>query len=483
VIGMLGLLARTKLDGAQNAYLGAARDSADHLLSLVNDLLDFARIEAGKLELESAPVDLERLVQGVTELLSPRAHEKNVEVAWTVAADVPSVLADDGRLRQILFNLAGNAVKFTEQGGVTIAVSRASATARDGRVRVRFQIDDTGPGVPAEARERVFEEFGHTDPSHAIKYGGAGLGLAVVKRLVAAMDGTVGIDDSPQGGSSFWFEAGFAVVESEPRKAVLRKIAVVVASPSRQVRETAAGQIAACGGGVTLLESLEGFAPVSGEEPAILVDHAFAAESELVSRPQKRRALVLLRPEERELIEKYRAAGWSGYLIKPLRRTSVAARVLAAMSGVAAPSRGAAAAPEDERVAPATVAGIRVLVAEDNPVNALLVTSLLKREGCSVELAGSGEEALEALSRTRYDLVLMDMRMPRIDGLVAARTLRERGDTTPIIALTANAFEEDRKACMEAGMDDFLTKPVDAAALKAALARWTKQDRRDKLAS
>jgi CheY-like chemotaxis protein len=407
VIGMLGLLARTKLDGAQNAYLGAARDSADHLLSLVNDLLDFARIEAGKLELESAPVDLERLVQGVTELLSPRAHEKNVEVAWTVAADVPSVLADDGRLRQILFNLAGNAVKFTEQGGVTIAVSRASATARDGRVRVRFQIDDTGPGVPAEARERVFEEFGHTDPSHAIKYGGAGLGLAVVKRLVAAMDGTVGIDDSPQGGSSFWFEAGFAVVESEPRKAVLRKIAVVVASPSRQVRETAAGQIAACGGGVTLLESLEGFAP----------------------------------------------------------------------------SRGAAAAPEDERVAPATVAGIRVLVAEDNPVNALLVTSLLKREGCSVELAGSGEEALEALSRTRYDLVLMDMRMPRIDGLVAARTLRERGDTTPIIALTANAFEEDRKACMEAGMDDFLTKPVDAAALKAALARWTKQDRRDKLAS
>src|SRR5215469_16347555 len=186
VIGMLGLLARTKMDGAQRAYLGAARESADHLLWLVNDLLDFARIEAGKVELEAAPVTMELLVQGVTELLSPKAHEKGLDIAWTVDEDVPDVLADDGRLRQILFNLAGNAVKFTETGGILLTVTRAGG--RKGRATLRFAVRDTGPGVPREAHDRVFEEFGHADPAHAVRFGGAGLGLAVVKRLVEAME-------------------------------------------------------------------------------------------------------------------------------------------------------------------------------------------------------------------------------------------------------------------------------------------------------
>jgi signal transduction histidine kinase len=186
VIGMLGLLARTKMDGAQRSYLQNARESADHLLSLVNDILDFARIEAGRLELETAPVDAETIVQGVAELLSPKAHEKGLEIAWAVDGDVPAVLADDGRLRQILFNLAGNAVKFTETGGVLITVEAFDGGGGEESVGLRFLVRDSGPGEPESARERIFDEFGHADPSHAARYGGAGLGLAVVRRLVDA---------------------------------------------------------------------------------------------------------------------------------------------------------------------------------------------------------------------------------------------------------------------------------------------------------
>ncbi len=477
VIGMLGLLARTRMDGAQKAYVTAARASAEHMLGLVNDLLDFARIEAGKLELECAPVDIEALVQGVAELLSPRAHEKGLEIAWAVDGDVPDVVADDGRLRQILFNLAGNAAKFTETGGVLI---RVAAKAKGSRTRLRFTVADTGPGVPAHARERIFEEFGHADPQHASRYGGAGLGLAVVKRLVEAMDGDVGVEGKPGEGALFWFEATFDVAGPANRGAPLDGVSVVVASPSAQVRDAACAQVAAAGGQALCDGDLDAVLARAPEEAPVLVDHALAGDRPLALKPRGRKALILLKAEERHLIEKYRGAGYSGYLIKPLRRVSLAERVLAIAPGAPAASGPRA---DDERVAAAGVAGVRVLLVEDNPVNALLVQTLLKREGCSVELAGSGEEALEALARGRYDLVLMDMRMPGMDGPAAARALRAREDSTPIIALTANAFEEDRRACLDSGMNAFLTKPLEPAALRAMLIRWTNRDGRVKLAS
>ncbi|MBU7576027.1 MAG: hypothetical protein KAF64_21890, partial [Hydrogenophaga sp.] len=187
VIGMLGLLQRTRLDGAQRAYLDSARTSAEHLLGLVNDLLDYARLEAGKLEFDAVPVCLESLVRGVAELLSPKAHDKGLEIAWSVAADAPDVLADEGRLRQVLFNLAGNAVKFTGSGGVRISVERVNGAAR--RPKLAFIVDDTGPGVPPEARERIFEEFGHVDASDAGRFGGAGLCPDVETTLGLALGG------------------------------------------------------------------------------------------------------------------------------------------------------------------------------------------------------------------------------------------------------------------------------------------------------
>ena len=474
VIGMLGLLSRTRLDGAQRAYAEAARSSAEHLLGLVNDLLDYARLEAGKLEFDHAPVDVEALVRGVAELLSPRAHEKGLEIAWSVAPGAVDIMGDEGRLRQVLFNLAGNAVKFTESGGVRIVVERIGGA--DKAPRLAFIIDDTGPGVPAEARARIFEEFGHVDASDASRFGGAGLGLAVVSKLAAAMQGAVSVGDRPDGpGARFRFEAVFEAATGVPeRGAPLTGHAVAVVSPDPFVRAAAKDQIVASGG------------TVREDAGIVLIDHA-ARETDhgLVRRPADGRAIVLLKPAERDLIARYRGAGFHGYLIKPLRRASLAERVLAASGTGQAHQPGLAPSPpaEDDRVAPTRFSGTRVLLVEDNPVGALLAATLLRREGCAVETAASGHEAVDAMKRARYDLVFMDMRMPGMDGPSAARAIRAVGDRTPIVALTANAFAEDRKACLEAGMDDHLVKPLELDSLRAALARWTNRTDRAKVAA
>ncbi len=474
VIGMLGLLSRTRLDGAQRAYAEAARSSAEHLLGLVNDLLDYARLEAGRLEFDHAPVDLEALVRGVAELLSPRAHEKGLEIAWSVAPEAADVMGDEGRLRQVLFNLAGNAVKFTESGGVRIAVDRTGGS--DISPRLTFTIDDTGPGVPAEARARIFEEFGHVDASDAGRFGGAGLGLAVVSKLAAAMRGAVTVDDRPGGpGARFRFEATFeAAPAAAERGAPLTGHAVSVVTRDPFVRAAAVDQIEASGG------------TVQADAAIVLIDHAAREAGQgLVQKPSGARAIVLLKPAERDLIARYRGAGFHGYLIKPLRRGSLAERILAASrSGDGRPpGLPSPPPPEDDRVAPTRFSGTRVLLVEDNPVGALLAATLLRREGCAVETAASGHEAVDAMKRARYDLVFMDMRMPGMDGPSAARAIRARGDRTPIVALTANAFAEDRKACLEAGMDDHLVKPLELESLRASLARWTNRTDRAKVAA
>ena len=473
VIGMLGLLTRTRLDGAQRSYAEAAKESAEHLLGLVNDLLDYARLDAGRLEFDPAPTDLESLVRGVAELLSPRAHDKGLEIVWSVAPDAPDVMADEGRLRQVLFNLAGNAVKFTEEGAVRIAVERAGGEAS--RPMLAFIVDDTGPGVPPEARARIFEEFGHVDVSDATRFGGAGLGLAVVKRLAEAMGGTVTVSDRPDGaGSRFRFEAPFDIASDRPaRDRPLDDMGVAIRSPDASVVTAAKAQIEASGG------------HVDDGASVTLIDHAEAAAAGL---PLARgavtgKSIVLLKPADRDLIARYRAVGFHGYLIKPLRRASLAERVVAAIGAqeVAAPGARRNPPPEDDRVTPVRFAGTRVLLAEDNPVGALLAKTLLRREGCVVETAATGEEAAAAMKRARYDLVFMDMRMPGMDGPAATRAIRARGDQTPIVALTANAFAEDRKACLDAGMDDHLTKPLEPEALRSALARWTRSEVRAKV--
>ncbi|CAN7346098.1 response regulator [Caulobacter sp. LjRoot300] len=474
VLGMARLLEGTRLTAEQRAYVGALRESGDHLLSLVNDVLDFARLGATAIELHAAPVDVENLLRQVAELLSPRAHEKAIEIAWAAAPGLPTILADEGRLRQVLLNYAGNAIKFTETGGVLLSAERVA----DGRLR--FSVRDTGPGVAPKARAAIFEAFVQTDPSHQAQLGGAGLGLAIVARLAGAMGGEAGVGGELGQGADFWFEAPFEVASTAPAPADLPLAGrtVAIASPNAMVREAAIRQVRASGGqalsGETVAVALKG-APA---DAVLLLDAApintkGAGPRGALKAPAGRACVALLTPDQRDRIPKLKAAGL-GYLIKPLRRASLIAQVLAARPAtkIQVVETTASTAHEDDRIAPAAAPGVRVLLAEDNPINALLARALLEREGCKVDRIASGDEAVSALSRGFYDLILMDLRMPGLNGLEATRALRERGVTTPIVALTADAFDEDRRACLAAGMNDFLAKPLTPSALRGVLTNW-----------
>lgn len=462
VIGMAELLARTPLDRDQQAYLAAIRDCGQHLLGLVNDVLDLAKIDADQLELHRAPLDVEALLQGVCELMSPRAHAKGLEIAWRAAPALPQVMADEGRLRQILFNLAGNAVKFTETGGVSLS---AEAGAADQGVRLRFTVADTGQGIAHEDQARIFKPFAQAAAGDARPFDSTGLGLSIVERLVRAHGGRLGVDSSRGDGAAFWFEAGFDVAAEATAARPLAGMTVAVASPSDVVREAACAQVRACGG--EALACLDLSAAASSGADVVLVDWALRSGRRALRPIAGRPCIVLLRPEERARISSCRKAGFAGYLIKPLRRSSLAERVLAAAGATISPS----APPTDERAQPPAPRGARVLVAEDNAINAMLVLALLKREGCEAQRVETGEEAVRAARDGCFDCILMDLRLPVMDGIAATRRLRALGVTTPIAALTADAFEEDRHACLAAGMDDFLTKPLDPAALSSLLSR------------
>jgi len=463
VLGMARLLEGTRLTAEQRSYVAALRESGEHLLGLVNDVLDFAKLGEGKVDLHLAAVDIEGLLRSVCELLSPRAREKALEIAWAAPAGIGRVLADEGRLRQILLNFAANGLKFTQAGGVLVSVARAGAG------RLRFRVEDTGPGVVKAHREMIFEAFAQADPAHA-QLGGVGLGLAIARRLATAMSGATGVDTARGGGAEFWFEAAFEPVAGPRVARPLAGRTVGVASPNPIVREAARRQIIACGGRAEVAADLETLAKTLASGDVILMDHRLAAGRRSLRAPGDRPAIILLAPEERGRIARYRQAGFAGYLIKPLRRASLAERVLAA--GGVEPGQGPS--PDDERIAHAAAPGAHVLLVEDNPINAMLARTLLTREGCAVDHARGGEEAIAAVHVGRYDLILMDMRMPGMSGVEATQRLRSSGVTTPVVALTANAFEDDRHACLAAGMDDFLVKPLSPDALRGMLARWAK---------
>ncbi|HSV02289.1 MAG TPA: response regulator [Phenylobacterium sp.] len=460
VIGMAGLLDGTRLSAEQRAYVLALRESGEHLLTLVNDVLDFARLGAARLELHAAPVEVEALLRGVCELLAPRAREKGLEVAWSAPASLGEIDADEGRLRQILLNFAGNAIKFTRTGGVLVCAEVVAPG------RVRFSVEDTGPGVSPEASERIFEPFAQAEVAHAA-LGGAGLGLAIARRLAEAMQGEVGVEPRPEGGALFWLEAAFRVrAPREPLSLAGRRIAVASANP--MLREAVRRQVAHCGGDPASGESLAQALAATGPGDVLILDHALATPGRKLRPPSDRAAIVMLSAKERQAIPGYREAGFAGYLIKPLRRASLVERVRIAAGEASA----AAVDQDDERIAQAAAPGARVLLVDDNPINAMLGRALLAREGCAVDQAACGEEAIAACGVGTYDLVLMDMRMPGLSGEDTARALRRLGVAAPIVALTANAFEEDRQACLAAGMNDFLVKPLSPDALRAILTRW-----------
>ncbi len=459
VMGMLSLLTRTPLSPDQASYVQTARESGDHLLTLVNDLLDYARIDAGRIELETTEVQLEPLLQSVAELLSPRAHANHIEVVWSLDPRLDYIHADEGRLRQILFNLAGNAIKFTTRGGVLIHVGINDAGL------VCFSVRDTGAGIPEEARVRIFEEYGQVEPSHATRYGGAGLGLVVVKKLVEVMQGNLTLESEVGKGSRFTveFRAPYGLRNKPSQNRYPHAIAFI--GDNDILAKGAESHLAA---GDCRLRIVARSEDIFDPQAIILADRASFPAPTAAPSP---RSLILLAPEQRDEIAAWREMGWSGYLIKPLRRSSLLER----LETLHDQEKKIEPKPQndDERIVTESAPDKSVLLVEDNPVNALLAQILLQREGCRVERASSGEEAIDILKNRQFDIIFMDLGLPGIDGIGAAREIRAMGIRTPVIALTANAYEEDRRASIHAGMNDFLTKPIELVALKHRLQTWT----------
>jgi PAS domain S-box-containing protein len=481
VIGMTGLLLETDLDEEQREFADTIRRSAEALLAIINDILDYSKFEAGKLTLEAVDFEPRTAVEEVVELLAEPAHTKGIELLAAVDPGVPSVVAGDvGRLRQVLVNLVGNAVKFTEKGRVTVGVTAAEESGET--VVLRFAVSDTGIGVSPEAQAKLFQPFSQADSSTTRRYGGTGLGLAICRQLVGLMGGDIGLESVPGQGSTFRFTVRLQRraprQRADARLAGARVLVVAEDAPTRMI----------------LLEQLDGFGCA-----VHAVADADAARTCIAQARWPYRVLVLDPPHRDEdpvpLVRALReVAPVPVVLLVPLgRRVDRAA--LATLGVAAVVTRPVRQGPFHDAVvsalaaAPATAATatsavraldrrLRVLVAEDNPVNQKLALALLKKLGCEADAVGNGREALDALEQVPYDIVLMDCQMPEMDGFAATRAIRaaQAGKRrTPIIAMTANALEGDRERCLAAGMDDYVTKPVQPPVLAAALARWAEE--------
>ncbi len=483
ILGMADLLGDTPLTPEQGTYLKAVKTSGETLLSLIEEVLDFSKIEAGRLDLAARPFPLAAFAEEVVELLGPRAQAKGLEIGCYVDERLPArVVGDVARLRQVLFNLAGNAIKFTEQGGVSIIVETNPQPDT-----IAISVHDTGIGISPEDQLRIFLEFEQADGGSARKFGGTGLGLTISNRIVESMGGSIAVDSSPNKGSTFRVTVPLPRADdaNEPPLAVpdLAGTDILIVAPAATEASLIARRLQRWGARTKIVPDDRVAAALLPEQmwSAVLVDHALGTEaSEALARLAGAipRRIVLVTPAMRNELAALKEAGFTGYLIKPVRAASLAAR----FSTDDAFDPGAAMdIPEAPSVA-RPGGGLSILVAEDNEINALLARALLVRLGHYPTMAASGAVAIESwlaarAAGTPFNRVLMDLHMPGMDGLEATRQIRAIEAETnaprmPILALTANASAEDREECLAAGMDGFLVKPLDRERLAAALAAF-----------
>lgn len=481
ILGMADLVLDTGLDPEQRTYVESVRTSGKALLTLIDGILDFSRIEAGRLDLAAEPFDVAALTEGVVELLAPRAQDKGIEIALDVADDLnPRVIGDADRVRQILINLAGNAIKFTATGGVALIVEPGIWPNE-----ISFQVRDTGIGIAPEARERIFREFEQAEPHITRNYGGTGLGLSISDRIVKQMGGRIALQSALGAGATFTVSLPLRTASGHAGAAFiapdLAGCAIMLATPQTIEATLIADRLQRWGAQTCLIGDPDVARALLPERiwRAVLIDRGFAAEiaDDLAeaARGHAAQRIVLVTPATRQDLGASGSA-FTGFLVKPLRAASLAARLSVADDAMASPLV------VDDAAEPLPVAGaskLSVLVAEDNEINALLMRTLLTKLGHAVVVVADGEAAIESWSAATtagapYDVILMDIQMPDLDGIAATQRIRaqESAQTarrTPIVALTANALADDRNACFAAGMDGFLVKPVDREALEATL--------------
>ena len=496
VIGMTSLLLETELNDEQRGYAKIVRRSGASLLELINDVLDLSKIEAGRLELAELPFDLREELEEALELMAPRASEKGLELVCLVDQDIPTELwGDSGRLRQIVLNLLGNAVKFTSRGEISLRVDLDSTDT--GRIQLRFTVQDTGIGIPAGRLEAVFSPFIQAEGSTTRTYGGTGLGLAICKQLAELMGGTIGVESAEGHGSSFWFTAGFTPVASTRQlpQPLTEELSVLVIDDNATCRQQLITLLARWGcrydtaaDGPTALGLLQESHENNDPFQLVLIDNSMspldgltlARQIRALHLPADTRLVLMTCPGDRPAPDALDQAGIAAVLTKPVRQQRL--HDCLTLQGRGDHGAGAlsslAAAPAPVRT---ERSDIKLLLAEDNPVNQAVALAILKKLGYQADLVMDGASAIEALSRTPYDLVLMDCQMPVLDGFQATAQIRQPTSAVlnhdvVIIAMTANALTGDRERCLAAGMNDYLAKPVKPEQLGQMLDRWLQRE-------
>ena len=501
VIGMAGLLLDTELTEEQRDYAERIAGSGESLLSIINDILDYSKIEAGKMELEIVDFDLTRTIEEISDLLAMRAQEKGLEYVCHVEPDMPSLLrGDPGRLRQVLINLIGNAVKFTQEGEVRLDVR--SERQESGQIVARFEVSDTGVGIPENRLELLFECFTQADASTSRRFGGTGLGLTISKQLVELMGGEIGGESQEGKGSTFWFTARFDVQsEAESREfrtpfdLCRKRIMIVDDNESNRMvlrKQLESWRIphAEAEDGIAALRVLRAAAEQRQPFDLVVLDHhmpgmggADCARRIRSDSMLRDASLVLLTSlGSKETDKDFDQLGFAACLTKPVKQSQFfdcLISVLGAESSEEQPPLQQRSSEPDPALG--AFAGARILLAEDNPTNQLVVTAMLKKKGVTVDTVANGLEAIRALEERPYDLVLMDVQMPELDGLEATRRIRAADSNVldreiPVIAMTAHAMQGDRETCIEAGMDDYLTKPVRPKELFETVAHWSGEE-------
>jgi PAS domain S-box-containing protein len=499
IIGMTGLLMDTPLNEEQKDYANIVSHSAHSLLSLINDILDFSKIEAGKLELEEIDFDLHTTVESVADMMAVKAHEKSIEFSSIIHPDVPSkLIGDPGRFRQILTNLIGNAIKFTTEGGVTIRISLEEEM--ESKVSVLSSIEDTGIGIPQEGVDRLFKSFSQVDASTTRKFGGTGLGLAISKQLVKKMNGDIGVNSEVNRGSRFRFTSVFQKQPGiKPERAIpkesIKSKKILLVDKNDSSRESISTHIESWDcffeEASTAAEAIEKLEKAASEKSpfhiciiAQVLDDMNGEELGKIikSKPDLRDvSLVMLayfglRGDARRVKE----IGFSAYLPKPVKRV----QLLACLEAVIENKEYLKKDPEKKilvtkhSLLDSEKHNIKILLAEDNPVNQKLALKLLEKFGYSADPVSNGKEAIDILKEKKYDLVFMDVQMPEMDGFEATAIIRDKNsgvlnNSIPIIAMTAHAMKGDEQKCIDTGMNDYLSKPIDAQLLLEKLRYWS----------